>query len=57
MEDASQILIQVLDLKHPLIFEQPLKQQAKRKRDANPSCQSKELGCYNGMLMPNFDYM
>ena len=32
MEDASQIIIRVLDLHHPLTVEQPLHQYSKRKR-------------------------
>ena len=46
-DDASQILIQILDLRHPLSVNQPLHQYLKQKRssDINAACKHHQLGC------------
>ena len=65
VEDASQILIKILDLKHPLTFDQPLakllQEREKQKRssltipssniDVDECPRETQLGCYDGMLI------
>ena len=55
VEDASHILIRVLDLHHPLFVEQPLHQYPKQKRSSdsgNDGCKNHTLGsgCTTCML-------
>lgn len=53
VEDASQILTEILDLRHPLTFNQPLVEllkQRQKRQSMTPSCTTKQLGCYNGTL-------
>ena len=60
VEDASRILIEILDLRHPLTFNQPLLNltgpREKRTSVVDPDrCpQPKQLGCPPGMLYTIF---
>ena len=55
LEDSANILIEILDLRHPLTFDQPLlkllpqKRASKRKLDPDFCSQPTKLKCASGM--------